>query len=510
MAPCTSLDDSRHRCRGFCPVQGLGKWPFSGDEFHTVQSVRHILESGFPEFPFGGYYMRGLLLQYLMAFSSVLGLKEEFGYRLVTVVFNLSALPAVYLLGKKISGTTVACVATAVFSLSLWEIEFARYARMYSPFQAVFIWYVYFLYKAVIDGESKARGWMLGLSLLSLVLYEGGIFLLVLNFLPLFFENGKRQLRYTFFCLGFFLAGFLFLTAGFGASGASPSLPTGYPPSGSGGRTVLLPTIFGFQALENGGIPGAVFSIFFLANLLLVLFLFKGKHVDSRDRRRRLCFSAIVLTCAMNLFLLAILIGLVFLAFEWISIEDAKTSVGRIAVGASLFNLTFVSAMYFSVNVQGIQSLEQISEVAREFLRISFKYPNLLNKVIYPLFWTYPVHFYMFLSIIIAFSYFLLFGHIKHRFESKFFFSLFILLLLLTSVIKTPYEATRYTFFAYPFIIIIFSTSLKFIADLFFKNNNLSNIFLVMCLGLFLFFSEDFRINHMFAIDSENVFLEKI
>ena len=85
----------------YARFKGVGKWPFSGDEFHTAQSVRNILSHGVPGFPCGGYYVRGILLQYLMALSTLFGVSEEFGFRAVTVFFNLLSIPAVYLLAKK-------------------------------------------------------------------------------------------------------------------------------------------------------------------------------------------------------------------------------------------------------------------------------------------------------------------------------------------------------------------------------------------------------------------------
>jgi hypothetical protein len=490
----------------FARLKGLGKWPFSGDEFHTVQAVRYILEKGVPEFPSGGYYMRGILLQYLMAFSSILGLKEEFGYRLVTAVFNLSAFPAIYLLGKKISGTMVACAATAIFSLSLWEIEFARFARMYAPFQAVFIWYIYFLYMAVVEGKKTARRWMLGLSLFSLFLYEGGIFLLVLNFFPLLFEKVEGRLNYAFLSVGLLLGGYWFLTTKFGTIGAIPPLPAGYHTAGSREGSVLLPSILGFAAVKKGGISGAMFSLFYLFNFLFVFLVFKGNPAGWRDWRRRLCLVVIVIACAMNLFFLAFSIGLAFLLLEWISFEDKRVSYARIAVWASLFNLAFVSTTFFVANFPGLQSFEKWPGLIMDFLLISFKYPNLLNKVIYQWISAFPVHCVLLTVVAATWIFVLAVRNIKGHLGFKFLSAVTIVVLLGVSMLKTPYDAPRYSFFAYPMIVIIFCISLFNLVSFFAKRQPLNIAVCITSILGFLVLSEDFSVKHAFAVDSEKIF----
>ncbi len=57
---------------------GLGVWPLTTDEYFIVRSVDNILQHGIPEFNCGGYYMRGLTLQYLIASLLALGTQPEF------------------------------------------------------------------------------------------------------------------------------------------------------------------------------------------------------------------------------------------------------------------------------------------------------------------------------------------------------------------------------------------------------------------------------------------------
>ena len=45
---------------------GLGTHPFSIDEYYLFKSINLIIEKGLPEFLCGGYYVRGILLQYIL------------------------------------------------------------------------------------------------------------------------------------------------------------------------------------------------------------------------------------------------------------------------------------------------------------------------------------------------------------------------------------------------------------------------------------------------------------
>src|SRR5919108_3006131 len=179
-------------------LKGLGKSPFGIDEYYIASSVRNILEHGLPQFDCGGYYTRGLLLQYLAAPLFKYGSNDELYFRLITVISNLLTIPALYLLGKRIASRAAACFVVVLFSVSIWETEMARFARMYAPFQMLFAWYLYFLYKALFLKDAKARRWMYWISLISIFVFEGAIFLVILNFIPLVVDIKKIRLSEHF------------------------------------------------------------------------------------------------------------------------------------------------------------------------------------------------------------------------------------------------------------------------------------------------------------------------
>lgn len=119
-------------------LKGLGKWSLALDEFYTVKSAENILKYGVPMWDSGGFYMRGILIKYITAFVLLIGFEPEFGARFITVIANMLAIPPLYILAKKISGKIFAAVLVVVFCFSVWEVEFARFARMYAPFQTIF------------------------------------------------------------------------------------------------------------------------------------------------------------------------------------------------------------------------------------------------------------------------------------------------------------------------------------------------------------------------------------
>jgi len=65
---------------------------------------------------------------------------------------------AAWKLGLRAGGTGAAVIATVLVSLSLWEVEFGRFGRMYAPFQAQFLWYLYFRFGTCLMVGSTVAG----------------------------------------------------------------------------------------------------------------------------------------------------------------------------------------------------------------------------------------------------------------------------------------------------------------------------------------------------------------
>jgi len=202
----------------YARFKGLGKWPLGVDEYYTARSVQNILRAGLPEYLCGGFYTRGLLVQYLAALLQLGGLSPELSIRLIAAASSLIALPAAFILGRRMGGRVIGLLAVTVLALSVWEVEMARFARMYAPFQAVFLWYAVFFVKYTVDRESRALWPMVGLSLVGILVWEGGVLLAATNLLPPFLispsgQLTRRNLRYLTGVAVLLLAMYLFATS---------------------------------------------------------------------------------------------------------------------------------------------------------------------------------------------------------------------------------------------------------------------------------------------------------
>jgi hypothetical protein len=168
----------------YARFKGLGTWPLGIDEYYTARTVQNVLRTGLPEYACGGYYARGLLVQYLGALLQLGGMSPELSLRLIAAVSSLAVLPAAYILGRRAGGITTGLLTVTVLALSVWEVEMARFARMYAPFQAVFVSYVIFFLRYTLDKEARALWSMIVLSVVGALVWEGGVFLAALNLLP--------------------------------------------------------------------------------------------------------------------------------------------------------------------------------------------------------------------------------------------------------------------------------------------------------------------------------------
>lgn len=160
---------------------GLGKWCLGIDEFFFSQSVTFILDNGLPRFPDGGYYVRGIGLQYLSTIPLLLLENRALAARLLPLAFGILSIPLYYLLARKFLSPASAAVCSLLLLFSSWHIEFSRFARMYAPFQFFLFLFIYLLYSGYYENKENAKAGAWIVAFLSVLFYEGSIFL------PVFF-----------------------------------------------------------------------------------------------------------------------------------------------------------------------------------------------------------------------------------------------------------------------------------------------------------------------------------
>jgi len=174
--------------------KGIGTWPLGVDEFYISRSIDRVISTGLPGFACGGYYTRGLLYQYLVAPLRMGGLSAEFAGRLVAGVCSLLVLPSAYLLGKRAQGPLAGWLTVIILCVSIWEIEMARFGRMYAPFQAVFACYLLFYIRYTVDRNAAALRLMVLLSIVGVLTWEGGTLLGVANLFAVVQVSNKGRL----------------------------------------------------------------------------------------------------------------------------------------------------------------------------------------------------------------------------------------------------------------------------------------------------------------------------
>lgn len=164
---------------------GLGRWCYTVDEFYFSQSVGFILDHGVPKFPTGGYYVRGLLLQYLSAVPALVFGQSEFTDRLVPLLFGIAGVVAFYALARRYLREPYAFACAAALALSSWHIEFSRFARFYSAFGFVFVLLLYALYRGYWrhDRRFAAAAWVIAFA--APLIYEAAVFLPFFMALPI-------------------------------------------------------------------------------------------------------------------------------------------------------------------------------------------------------------------------------------------------------------------------------------------------------------------------------------
>ena len=489
-------------------LKGLGKWPFAIDEYYIIESAKNILKYGLPKFKYGGYYDRGLIYQYMISGLLLTGLKAEFACRIITVICNILVIHPLYLLAKKISGKTVAVALIVVFCFSVWEVEFARFARMYAPFQLVFIWYLYYLYKNLIENNERALKWMFILSALSIFIYEASIFLVLLNFLPFIWNKDMgivsikkihfRNINFRALAIAFiiFAAAYFYLHIDFRNLGSNNPLPPGIHLNYESQGTFRHPIILLGTLINN-----TVWLLFFILPLVLTFIVsYKYLKDDRFSFNEKLSILVLIVLSILNLFGLSVFLLTCFFLLEWIKIKRIKIFIkaGFIITLNYIFwtiYAVFTSTWHSFFSNEQISGLkESIKFVWKEFIN----YPNIYET--FHLFYTTIPHLTLIVIVLLTTGIILITNK-----NQKFLFFIFISLLLLIMFLNLYYFDTRYFFFLYPVVLLLSITVLKKIVESILSIDYLKNIVFALFLIGFLFLSEDFNLNHLYNIDSKKI-----
>ncbi|HEY8518636.1 MAG TPA: glycosyltransferase family 39 protein [Gammaproteobacteria bacterium] len=139
-------------------LANLGALGFRWDEKYSSLAVKGIVEHGIPQLPSGMVYLRGGWLSYLMAASAELFGHSELALRLPVALLGVATIPAAFLLGRALFGVHVGLLTAALVAFSPWDVELARYARMYAPFALFYVLTILAIWRYRVERESLAGG----------------------------------------------------------------------------------------------------------------------------------------------------------------------------------------------------------------------------------------------------------------------------------------------------------------------------------------------------------------
>lgn len=483
-------------------LKGLGKWPLAVDEYYIVKSMENILKYGIPQFEAGGLYDRGLLYQYITSFLFLIGFETEFAARLIPVISSVLVIPPIYLLGKKISGPYVALIVTFLITFSLWEIEFARFARMYSPFQAAFVWYIYFLYKVIIEKNEKSWKWLFTFSLLAIFIYEGSVFLLALNFLPFLVDRRIKIKQFTISSILILLT-YFYIRIDFRSIGSSELLPQiakEYHLSlpSSGGLIKLPPLLINY--VFDGVISGTFFILILVITIYSLIKIFR----NNKSIFKTLLFSLLFILTLLNQFGLAAFVGILLLLLNWI--DDYKNkSIVVYSILTILLHLSFWTIFSVWNNtwyaIYSDFEPSTLLQVLKRVFVLFFNYPGT-----YSTFWMYYVtipNLTFIVFVLLLFGLFLTLQEVATKNKSCRFLYLVLIFTFLIVTYLVPGIETRYTFFLYPVALLLLVISIKSLSSFLFSKNHMQYIFVGVTLITLLYFSEDHKLMHTLNIDDE-------
>lgn len=103
----------------------------------------------------------------------------------MSVLFASAAIPAIFILGRKLQGTTVGLVSALLLAVNAFQVRYAQEARSYSLLVLLLIVATCFLSSAISSGRRRDWNWYIALSALAIYAHFFAILVVVSNWLAL-------------------------------------------------------------------------------------------------------------------------------------------------------------------------------------------------------------------------------------------------------------------------------------------------------------------------------------
>ena len=488
---------------------GLGYAPLAEDEYYFITSTHNVLEKGIPLFDSGGYYIRGILQQYLTAFTIIVFGDDTFAYRFPPLLFGTGTCIMTYFLGRQFMSRTWSILLVAILTLSSWQIEFSRFARMYALLQFLTVSFFWLLYRVLPHGLSKIRYLPLLIAALSLSAHRLGFFLTLFAFYPIPFWHAKdirttlRQQKYYIglSCL-LLMAGLYLATHGFRYEGVSHHLPADYipPEPRSLAWYYFSAYLFGSNLFLFFGAVGS--ALIFTGGLI---YLWRQRLIYTAEDMTLIGILTIAL-CASIFHQFA----MSFLCLTIVLLRNQRFVIhnpNRYLFLAIVALFIFWTAMLFTNSnwVQAVGLGDSLRSYLRSFRLALFSFPDLYTPVFRAWADNIPV-----LGVLLTVSAALqLFAIRKGSALDILKNPVTVMVILIIALgIRPPYKIeTRYTFFIYPiFLCVAFLSATRLqtiIAQRFKVTKTAAHAgTATLCLLLFIV-TEDFNPAHIFNISSD-------
>lgn len=494
----------------FVRFDGLGSWPLSVDEYYLTKSILSILDDGLPGFACGGYYIRGLLQQYVTSLLVSAVSPIELAVRLYPVFFNLATIGLAYLLARRIGGVVVASLTVVILSLSVWEIEMARFARMYAPFQALFVAQILFWHRTVTEGRpgnvdggvgsnvhsnaDRDFKWMLLIAVAGVLTYKGAAFLAVPPLIALLRRPALVSVSNVSLLLAVLLLTYLEVAVNLRVYGVTPPE---YPPEIAeflaglpSGSILSLPDTRYLRELATTPFPLLVSVSLVAAGVIVFVRRFRN-----RDWRLGAAWLAAVAALGTGFPLLA---AAVFVPALLLLTDDEH----RLRLFRDPVPLLYWLAGFALWSLVGWFSFAEPREFFTDYL---LAFPDSARAVALPWLKAIPVTT-LGMGAVIALGA-LAFGRSAER-EARGFYMLIGLIVAFAAgvgLVATPVVSTRYSFFLYPLVVIAFClAAVRLAGRLPLRSGYSAAAAAAFALALFAA-GEDFDLRHLARIDSAEI-----
>jgi hypothetical protein len=452
-----------------------------------------------PRFLCGGFYTRGVIYQYAVAALRLSGTAPEWSARFVSALSSLPALPAAYLLGRRLHGRALGLLLVIALAVSVWEIETARFARMYAPFQSVFLWYVWFFLRYTVDRKRPALIGMVALSILGVMTWEGGALLGIANLLPPLLESSQRRLRgrdcaylgLMTLLLGILVAATTDLRGA--PSAAPPPAPSAHFPASTAALAAYLPHPGWMLALGLVSVPLLLTAVPWLWSL-------RERWIGAAG------LSVALLAAVAHQFVLSASVLLLLLLADVVNPRDLRQPAALPYLALLLYCLGFWVAFGIATHAWTLTTLEVSSLSGRwlGFLEQLTGYPRVFGEVLRPWARTLP---YLSLGVALLLGLLSLQALTQSRAQAASTRVLLVLLIVLLLAVgaRSPGRVeTRYTYFLYPLVMLLCFEALLRLARALTTGQAGWVIGAGLCL-LFFCVTEDFRPRHILRIDSRQI-----